>query len=127
VDFTSLQPNSVLFFQYVFTHLVLSLHTRSPSFQLSRRQLRSLDAHSLTEDTGETIQAIFVKTISAGGMELAQGVRYFLTRVMGIKQTGKGGKRFGSTLDVVGVRDEGMRGVVWDGLRCAEEVLGKMM
>lgn len=162
VDFTSLQPASKVFFRTMFSHLILGLYTRSPGFTLTAKQRAKRVASStsntsktqgqrlmLSEDEKETIEAIFVKTISAGGMELAQGTRYLLTREMGItaglsqqgrdeatdknKSKNKAGvnmgtsRRFGKLMDDLEVEDEGYRGIVWEGLGVAEEVLGKMM
>ena len=143
VDFTSLQPASKVFFRTMFSHLVLGLYTRSPGFKLTAKQRARRGTSALSEDERETIEAIFVKTISAGGMELAQGTRYLLTREMGVslqdsgqgakrkngKQNGTGvrGKRFERMMDDLEVDNEGDRGVVWEGLVVGEEVLGKMM
>ena len=163
VDFTSLQPASKVFFRTMFSHLILGLYTRSPGFTLTAKQRAKRVASTstsnatkaqgqrlmLSEDEKETIEAIFVKTISAGGMELAQGTRYLLTREMGItaglsqqgrdEATGKNksknkagvnlgtSRRFGKLMDDLEVEDEGYRGIVWEGLGVAEEVLGKMM
>ena len=127
----------------MFSHLVLGLYTRSPGFKLTAKQRARRGTSALSEDERETIEAIFVKTISAGGMELAQGTRYLLTREMGVslqdsgqgakrkngKQNGTGvrGKRFERMMDDLEVDNEGDRGVVWEGLVVGEEVLGKMM
>jgi len=146
VDFTSLQSATKVFFKTVFVHLVLGLWTRSPGFSLGKKQRarRAVDASGkdgLTEDEKETIEAIFIKTIAAGGMELAQGVRYLLNRDMGVvdstdgTMTGKRSakaaamttKRFERTLDDLDVEDEGYRGLIWEGLCAGERVLGKMM
>jgi hypothetical protein len=91
----------------------------------------------LTEDEKETIEAIFVKTISAGGMELAQGVRYLLNRDMGVVLNETGiplkerstslTKKFERTIGELEVKDTGYRRVVWEGLIAGEGVLSKMM
>lgn len=125
----------------MFAHLILGLYTRSPGFTLTAKQRARRGTAGLSEDERETIEAIFVKTISAGGMELAQGTRYLLTRDMGVsasdpaqgkdkrkkdKQSARG-RRFERMMDDLDVEDELYRGIVWVGLGVGEEVLGKMM
>lgn len=128
---------------------MLGIFTRSPAYTLSsKRRAQQQQSLILNEDQEDTIQAIFVKTISAGAMDLAQGIRYFMTRDMGVvvaaaaadaersdkRATNKGtststrlGTRLDKILNEAGISDDGLKSVVNQGLRAGEQVLGKMM
>lgn len=83
---------------------------------------------SLSTTNVETIEAIFVKSLQGGSMELVQGVRWFLKKEMKIGSS-KGPEAWKKVWGKVGSADKGQSGLqatVKEGLTIAESVLGKL-